>query len=202
MPPELPEDAQDGGEPRVEEEGETYTVHEEKRYGQRGSETAYELHEETDPETMTKRRVETVTANCECGRATIKKENVYRCVRCDQRACPHCEIRWSKQTFCPSCAKEKWSVYKPTFYALWFVDKDVTNVEDWIDIEFQDEEAVEIAVDHRAAILQDRGYIEEDGSLSPEGREALSVGEAVYSDDDDVEALENKHRIQKVANQE
>lgn len=195
MPPELPDDVE------VEEHGEgAYTEYVVKKYGDRGSGKAYEKRETTDPETMTTVTEETVTAHCLCGHATVNEENVYWCVQCDRRACPDCEVRWSRQTFCPECAKRKWAIQKPVFYALWMVDKGVKEVDDLVDMRFQDGEAVEIAVDHRAAILHELDYIAEDGTLSPEGQEALSVGEELYSDDDDVQALEDKHRILEVAN--
>lgn len=178
-----------------------YTEYVVKKFGKPGSENAYEKRETTDPHTMTTVTEETVTAHCKCGRATVEDQNVYWCVACEERACPDCEIRWSRRTFCPRCATAKWNIQKPVFYALWMVDKGVKEVDEFVDMRFQDGEAVEIAVDHRAAILQDLDYIEEDGTLSPEGQEALSVGEELYSDDDDVQALEDKHRILEVAEQ-
>lgn len=184
-----------------EHEGEgAYTEYVVKKFGKPGSEKAYEKRETTDPDTMTTVTEETVTAACRCGHATVEDQNVHWCVACEERACPDCEIRWSRRTLCPWCAEAKWKLQKPVFHALWMVDKEVDAADTLVDMTFQDGEAVEIAVDHRLAILQDLDYIDEDGSLSPEGQEALSVGEELYSDDDDVQALEKKHRILQVAN--
>lgn len=202
MPPGWDPDPDEVDEMMAEASEDAHVEREVQLYGTIGSEVAHDKIEMIDPKTGITVTKELVTTQCSCGRGAIDTDDIWRCTNpyCLMRICPKCQIRWSRQSYCKHCAESMWQLDKQVFFALWFISKDIRDPEDFIRTELQDDVPVEITVDRAATILHERDYLAEGGGLSPQGQEALSVGEKIYEEDDDVQSLENKWKIRKVAN--
>lgn len=157
----------------------------------------------TDVGTMNQ-RTDVVLHPCKCGNTEQELSVISQCSRCTQKCCPQCRITISRRIHCPDCAEQAFHLNKAVFIALYVLD---TTELDGTDL-FQQ-------VEHTAAVtLLERNYIQieagidEDGALaintdnplSVAGKEALHVGEQLYSDDEDVEQFIADLTIQQVAN--
>lgn len=185
----------------VDDGGDEFVTREVTWFGALGSEKLHERVERTDPDAGEMAVEETTISFCSCGVSPSETDRPYKCVDCTAICCERCHIRWSRKTYCPDCAKRRWAVDKAVFYALWFLDEEVRDVDDLVTVETQDDVPVEVQIEGPAAVLQEHDYLEDDGSLSTDGQEALSVGKQLYDDDADVNAIETRLRIQEVANQ-
>jgi hypothetical protein len=181
-------------------ETEEFTKETEKKFGERGDTVVEKEEQTTDLDDLTERTEQTVQPFCQCGAAITSSGEVHRCVGCEGLSCQLCTIRWSRMSHCPSCAKQHWEVDKKLFLSLLFIAKDVMAADDLIEVQTQGDEPVDVTIDPAATALQENEYLEDDGSLSPEGQEALHVGQQLYSEDADVQSAKEAVRVQEVVN--
>ncbi|MDG5760155.1 hypothetical protein QA600_12480 [Natronococcus sp. A-GB1] len=88
---------------------------------------------------------------------------------------------------------------KRVFLSLLFLNKDVLTLDDLLHIETLGDAPVEITMDHAATVLTDNGYVDTDtGALTPDGQEALHVGQHLYGEDGDVQSVIDQLRVQEV----
>jgi hypothetical protein len=189
-------------DPEVDIGSGEYTKETVKTFGERGVPVAEQTEEMTDLESLRKVVAEVDQPICTCGAPITESASVYRCCGCEVICCARCEVRWSRQSYCPGCAESEWAMNKRTFFALVFIANGRMGPDELITVETVDEDPVEITVDPAATAIQDNGYISADGSLSPAGKEALAVGKRLYSEDDDVETVLTRQRIEEVANRQ
>lgn len=198
-------------------ERETYSL------GQIGSNDVQDGYTRIDPRTMTKEKKVILVAYCSCGAPVSEPNDTHRCVDCEEVCCADCRLRLRRRTRCPSCAERAYGLSKSLYRTLLLLNEDVLSVTDLTTTGVNNGE-VTVRIDHTVPALLERNYlriIEDDGepndtrqdahtrvtlsdsdTLSNAGKEALHVGNHVYSDDPDIEQLKEKIPIMKIANQD
>lgn len=205
----------------TETETETETAFEKetiKRLGQRGSSVLEREQKTTDLEGMDEQVDATVVPFCTCGTPVTEITDVYRCHSCDRICCSACRIQLSRRTSCPACAEHEYNMTKQVFLTLYLLDESTIDVTDLFTTETADTGQVTVTIDTAVTTLLTHNYlrtvnpdtpaqdtanavtIADDDPLSVAGKEALHVGEQLYSDDPDVETLKEQLEIQQVAN--
>ncbi|MDY6777747.1 MAG: hypothetical protein SVU32_03715 [Candidatus Nanohaloarchaea archaeon] len=170
-----------------------------ERVGERGNPVFRRTRETTDLDEMREKEVET-TGTCYCGRPITDRAAVRRCVRCDLLCCGACEVVVRRRVVCQSCAARMYGLDKDVFLTLYVLDAGLAAPDDLVAVEtLEDGTPVEVRVDPAADHLFGNGYVAEDGSLTPRGREALSVGQQLYGEDRDVKETIREARIRAVA---
>jgi hypothetical protein len=160
--------------------------------------------ERTDLEDHTRVR-EDVLISCRCGNTERDPDNLYTCTNCHRRACTDCHVYYSRRHYCPDCAEQKWRLDKAVYKSLYLLDEELVSVEDLLTGETVDDQPVELQVDQATATLLEEAYIHtpnnrandalrfgDDDALTVAGREALNVGETLYSDDADVQEMKER----------
>jgi len=94
--------------------------------------------------------------------------------------------------------KIKFDLDKRTFLSLVFIQHDLMPSDALVDITTQAGEVVEIAIDETADAVLLNDYLADDGTLSPQGSEALHVGHQLYGEDPDVESLMSQLQVKEV----
>ena len=189
-----------------------------KRLGQRGSSVLEREQKTTDLEEMDEQVDATVVPFCTCGTPVTEITDVYRCHSCDRICCSACRIQLSRRTSCPACAEHEYNMTKQVFLTLYLLDESTIDVTDLFTTETADTGQVTVTIDTAVTTLLTHNYlrtvnpdtpaqdtanavaIADDDPLSVAGKEALHVGEQLYSDDPDVETLKEQLEIQQVAN--
>lgn len=171
-----------------------------KRIGPRGSPAFERTHRETDLEDLTTQIEHTTHPICTCGAPLSATGQVYRCCGCELIACRLCIIRLHRYHYCPTCARIEYALDKRIFVSLLFLQHDILKPEDLTTIDTIDDEPVEITIDRAASVLVEHDYLDDDGTLTPEGTEALHVGKQLYGEDDDVQSMLQQIRIREVVN--
>ena len=198
-------------------QAETFDKEERHRLGQRGEEHIGHTREQTDLDGMTKVEDVTVTSYCECGEPVLTVENTYRCCSCDAMCCSNCRIKLTRYNYCPACAQAEYQVDKQVYLTLYLLDKEELEPADLVATEIVDTDLETVTIDPTATTLIERDYIrtdnttdtgidrpaivaaiDEDDPLSVAGKEALHVGDMLYGDDPDVEALEEELTLKQV----
>ena len=169
-----------------------------KKFGARGSPVFEQEQKTTDLEELQEEVEETALPFCNCGAPITAKPDVYRCCDCELICCQRCQITHSRKHYCPMCAKNKFDLDKRTFLSLVFIQHDLMPPDALVDITTQAGEVVEIAIDATADAVLLNDYLTDDGTLSPQGSEALHVGHQLYGEDPDVESLMNQLQVQEV----
>lgn len=170
-----------------------------RRVGERGNPIFGRTRETTDLEGMRETEVET-TGTCYCGRPVTDREEVRRCVACDLLCCRSCQVVVRRQVACQSCVVRGYGLDKGAFLTLYFLDADLVALDDMVDVVAgPDGTPIEVRVDDAASRLVANGYVADDGSLTRAGREALSVGEQLYGEEQDVRQAIREARIREVA---
>lgn len=181
-----------------------------KRLGQRGTDVLEHERKTVDPETMEQGTDVTLLPFCNCGDPITELNDVYRCCRCDDIACSNCRIRLTRRSYCPTCAAHEYNVSKPVFIALYLLENNELTAADLFQHHIADTATatllehnylqIDTAV-HEPGDTDDSALtIDADEPLSVAGKEALHVGEQLYSDDEDVSRLMEDLTIQQVAN--
>lgn len=174
-----------------------------RSFGARGSPVFNQEQTTTDLEEMVVDVTETDHPFCTCGAPITAAPDVapavYRCCSCELISCQRCIIRLRKRHFCPTCMQREF-VDKHTFLTLLFIDRDRLEPDDLVDITTVGGEPVEVTIDPAATHLTEHGYLEEDGTLAPTGREALHVGHQLFDEDPDIQQVKHQLRVQEVAN--
>ena len=171
-----------------------------KRFGARGSSVFEHEQKTTDLEDLAERVEKIVGSFCTCGAQINAETEVYRCCICNLICCTRCQIRHSRMSRCPLCARQQFALDKHAFLSLMFIAKGIIKPDDLIIIETVADEPVEITIDPAATVLSEHEYVVADGSLSAAGKEALYVGKQIYGEDSDVQAVMDTIRVQEVAN--
>lgn len=189
-----------------------------KRLGQRGSSVLEHERKTTDLEDMNEHVDATIVPFCTCGTPVTELTDIYRCHRCDQICCTDCSVQLTHRTSCPTCAEHEYNLTKQVFITLYMLDESIISVSDLFTTVTTDTGQVTITVDTTVTTLLDHNYlrvvdtatqapdttdvaaISTDDPLSVAGKEALHLGEQLYSDDPDVETLKEQLEIQQVAN--
>lgn len=205
----------------TETESETETAFEKetiKRLGQRGSSVLEREQKTTDLEGMDEQVDATVVPFCTCGTPVTEITDVYRCHSCDRICCSACRIQLSRRTSCPACAEHEYNMTKQVFLTLYLLNESTIDITDLFTTETADTGQVTVTIDTAVTTLLTHNYlrtvnpdtpaqdtanavtIADDDPLSVAGKEALHVGEQLYSDDPDVETLKEQLEIQQVAN--
>lgn len=188
-----------------------------KRLGQRGSSVLEHEQKTTDLEDMNEQVDTTIVPFCTCGDPITEITDVYRCHCCDRICCTACRIQVTRRTICPACAEQEYNLSKQLFITLYLLDESATSVTDLYTTDTTDTGQVTITIDTTVTTLLDRNYLHtadpdtpapdtadavavpNDDPLSVAGKEALHVGEQLYSDDPDVETLKEQLEIHQVA---
>lgn len=162
----------------------------------------------TDIGTMNQ-QTDVVLHPCTCGNTEQELSAIYQCSRCHQRCCPHCRITISRRTRCPDCAEQDYHLTKAVFIALYLLDNTLTAGDRFpphIEVTAA-ATLIEHNYLHLDAIVHEAGgphqgviRLTTDNPLSVAGKEALHVGDQLYSDDEDVTRLITDLTIQQVAN--
>ena len=191
-----------------------------KRLGQRGSAVLEHERKTTDLEDMNEQVDVTIVSFCTCGTPVAEIGDAYRCHRCDRICCTVCRIKLAQRTSCPTCAEQAYNLSKQVFLTLYLLDESIISTGDLFTTTTTDAGQVTVTVDTTVPTLLDHNYlriespdnpapnateaaaISTDDPLSVAGKEALHLGEQLYSDDPDVEALKDQLEIQQVANHE
>jgi hypothetical protein len=199
-------------------QAETFDKEERHRLGQRGDEHIGHTREQTDLDGMTKVEDVTVTSYCKCGEPVLTVENTYRCCGCDAMCCSNCRLKLTRYNYCPQCARQEYAVDKQTYLTLYLLDKEEMEPADLVTTETVDTELEAVTIDPAATTLLEHSYIQTDDTtidqerpalaaavdeeepLTTAGKEALHVGEMLYGDDPDVEALEDELTMKQVTN--
>lgn len=169
-----------------------------KKFGPRGSSVFEREQKTTDLDGMSERVEQTAQPFCTCGAPITTTPEVYRCCRCELICCQRCHVELSRRNFCPDCAQWQFDLDKRTFLSLVFIHHDLMAPDALIDITTQGGEVIEIQIDETADALFLNDYLTEDGALSPQGREALHVGNQIFGDDGDVQSVMEQIQIKKV----
>lgn len=179
-----------------------------KRLGQRGTDVIEHERKRVNPDTMEQGKDVTLLPFCNCGDPITDLDDVYRCCRCDDVACSNCRIHLTRRNYCPTCAIHEYDVSKAVFLSLYLLDAN----EIVVDVIRQlPDTTVPTLLEHNYLQVDTAGNvgpftedgtlaIEPDDPLSVAGKEALHVGEQLYSDDEDVTQLMEELTIQQVAN--
>lgn len=169
-----------------------------KKFGPRGSPIFEREQKTTDLDDLKERVEETAVPFCTCGAPITGTPEVYRCCDCELICCHRCQIALSKRHYCPMCARNRFALDKRTFLVLVFLQHDVMAADDLVAVTTHEGEVFEVEIDAAADALVEYDYLTEDGTLSPQGKEALHVGHAVYGDDPDIEAVVEQLRVREV----
>lgn len=188
-----------------------------KRLGQRGSPVLEHEQKTTDLEDMNEQVDTTIVPFCTCGDPITEIPDAYRCHRCDRICCTACRIQLTHRTICPACAEHEYTLSKQLFITLYLLDESAISITDLYTTDTTDTGQVTVTIDTTVTTLLDRNYlrtgdpdtpaqetaetvaISDDDPLSVVGKEALHVGEQLYSDDPDVETLKEQLEIHQVA---
>lgn len=202
-------------EPETETAFEKETI---KRLGQRGSSVLEHEQKSTDLEELDEQVDTTIVSFCTCGTPITELTDVYRCHSCDRICCTVCRIQLTRRTSCPDCAEHEYGLTKQVFLTLYLLNESTIAVTDLFTTEPTDVGQVTVTIDTAVTTLLTHNYlrtvnpdtpaqdtahavaIADDDPLSVAGKEALHVGEQLYSDDPDVETLKEQLEIQQVAN--
>ena len=172
-----------------------------KKFGPRGSPIFDQEEKTTDLDDLEERIEQTKVPFCECGAPITAMPEVYRCCDCELICCQRCRIRLSKRHVCPTCARRRFGLDKRTFLSLVFIDHDLMEPDDLIDITtVPTGEVIEIDIDTIADTVVEHAYLAEDGDLSSTGKEALYVGRQLYGEDSDIQAVLENIRLLEVVN--
>lgn len=195
-------------------EAETFDKETRRRLGQRGEEHLGHIREQTDLDGMTKVEDVNIAAYCSCGTPFQSVDDTYRCCQCDDMCCTACHIEMTRRHYCPDCAEQAYGLTKPTYIALYLLDKGELEPDDLVTADPIDTDLDAVTIDPAATTIIDHQYIrtgdtelptadptaalsDEDDPLTAAGQEALHVGDQLYSDDPDVEALEDELAIRE-----
>jgi len=170
-----------------------------KKFGPRGSPVFEQEQKTTDLETLQERVDQTTVPFCECGAPITATDEVYRCSDCDLLCCNRCHIELSRWQYCPTCARRRFGLDKRTFLALVFLQHDRMGLDDLVTVTTDpDGTVIELEFDAIADTLVEYEYLTDDGNLSPDGLEALSVGRRLYGGDQDIQAVLEQIRLKEV----
>lgn len=199
----------------AETDTDTYEKTVRRRLGQRGDPIFDEADEKTDLDDMTTTKDITMLSFCTCGESRTDAENVSVCCSCEDYTCDNCRVKISRYTYCPKCAVQEYGATKDVYLTLYRLDQDHLSIRDVIDTEITDGDVVGITIDDTITTLLEHGFLRTDdttdsihpstGSEDPltvRGKEALHVGEQLYSDDPDVQATIENFTIQQVADRD
>jgi hypothetical protein len=213
--PEIPEPTpEDFQNDNAYVERETYSL------GKIGADDVQDGYTYIDPETMTHHKKVILVSYCICGGPVTEPDDTHRCVDCEKVCCARCRIRLRRRTRCPICAEKAYALNKSLYRTLLLLDEGVMSVTDLTTTEVNND-GVTVRIDRTVPALLQLDYLrieEEDGrttqdannrftlsdsdTLSNAGKEALTVGNHVYSDDPDIKQLQEQIPIMKVANQD
>lgn len=154
----------------------------------------------TDPGTMNQQN-DVVIHPCKCGNTVQDFTVISQCSLCRQKCCPECRVTLSRQIRCPDCAEQEFHLTKAVFIALYLLDN---TTDDLFHQQIEDTAATTL-LEHNYVQVEAAGQdgqirVNPDDPLSVSGKEALHVGEQLYSDDEDVNRLMDELTIQQVAN--
>jgi hypothetical protein len=173
-----------------------------KKFGPRGSPIFEREQKTTDLEDLAERVEATAVPFCTCGAPITGTAEVYRCCTCDLICCQRCHIELSRWHYCPTCARHRFDLDKRTFLSLVLLDHDRLAPDDLVTVTADPMgEIFEVDVDATATALVANDYLTDDGELAPEGKEALHVGQQLYGDDADIQAVMDQLRLQAVVDQ-
>lgn len=172
-----------------------------KRFGERGALDVERTLKRVDLDTLTEEIEEVCQIFCNCG-APIKEQDdyyqVYRCASCNNLSCQLCVIRHSRNHYCPTCLKVGF-LDKHSYLALLLIDHRLLTPDDLVTVETFADEPIEVTVDPAAETLFEADYLTDDGGLTPQGKEALAIGHQLFGEDDDIQSVRQRIRIQEVA---
>jgi hypothetical protein len=180
--------------------------------GQRGIEEYEEDVDLTNPVTGETYQEVTVLPYCKSGHPITELHNTYRCVSCDDLACEACKITLSHRIYCPECVEQHYSLTRSVYAALYLLEKDGITPNDLVNIQEINAGEITVTVDETLPILLDHNYLRtadagenevaiyNEDTVSPIGKEALYAGGQLYDDDEDIENMKERLRIQQVAN--
>ena len=169
-----------------------------RRVGERGNAIFERTKETTDIDEMQEKTVET-TGTCYCGRPIMDREQVRRCVSCDLLVCQSCQVVVRRQIICQTCAEQGYGLDKETFLTLYLLDKDLVAADQLVEVATAaDGTPIEVRIDVAARPLFERGYIDEDGSVSLQGKEAIQVGRQLFESEDVTQVIRDAE-IRRVA---
>lgn len=172
-----------------------------KKFGPRGS-PVFEQEERTiDLEDLGERIEQTAVPFCTCGAPITTTAEVYRCCDCELLACQRCRIALSRRHYCPMCARRRYALDKRTYLTLVCLQHATLTPDDLVTVTTQAGEIIEIDVDPAVTPVVEHGYLEDDGSLSAQGREALHVGRQLYGEDADIQSVLDQLRVADVVQQ-
>lgn len=177
-----------------------YSKTKEKRFGERGDINYQKETRKTNLETMEEVEVETKVPFCNCGRPIMTDVgDVARCVECNQVACASCAITWGRYQYCPVCIRRAYSLDKHTYLALVFIERGLITADDLLDVTVDSAgEVFDVEIDAAAGAMLDHHYLTDAGGLSANGKEALHLGQEVFGQDGDVQAVLDRIRLQEV----
>lgn len=172
-----------------------------KKFGPRGSPVFEREQKKTDLDELSSRTETTAIPFCTCGAQITAAPTVYRCCSCELICCERCQIRHSKHSYCPTCARRQYDLDKRTFLALVFLQHGHLVPDDLVAVTTVADEPVEITIDTAVDALLRNNYLADDEArtLSSAGQEALHVGHQLYGDDEDVQAIMNQIKINEVS---
>ena len=194
-----------------------------KRLGERGTDIIEDGNKHTILDDGTQVVDVTIHNYCMCGNSITHLEKTNRCVTCDDLCCTDCRIRLSRRSYCPDCAEEKFTLSKPAYLTLYMLNEHVRTATDLITTTQTDTGETVIQIDTALPPLLENDYlridtpepagdnaggeeaepalgIPETDPLSNAGKEALHVGEKLYSDDPDVKHVKEQFHITKITN--
>lgn len=172
-----------------------------KKFGARGSPVFEQEQKTTDLDDLEERIEQTTVPFCTCGAPISGTPEVYRCCDCELICCQRCVILQSRRHYCPMCAQRRFALDKRTFLSLVFLDHDRLTPADLVDLTTDPAgQVTAIEIDTAATALVEQDYLTDDGALSPMGKEALHVGQQLYGDDGDIQAVMDRLRLQEVVN--
>ncbi|NUC70713.1 hypothetical protein HTZ84_00025 [Haloterrigena sp. SYSU A558-1] len=166
---------------------------------QRGTLDLEDQETRTDLDTGTEIHEATIPI-CKCGREITEDDRKYRCVQCDDPACPVCHVRINPGHYCPWCAEQRYMLDKYVYLSLYYLKKGIVQIDDFLQVDAVAGEPAEIAVDRAASVMTEMDYVDtETGEVTPQGRDALSVGSRLYGDEPDIQQIKTEIRVAEVA---
>ena len=181
--------------------GESFDQINRRLVGERGDTILHEELTHTDLDTLTEITETTDVAICNCGGPYTATTEIHRCVQCDHLACTQCVLWLHRRHYCPPCTEQAYALDKKVYLSLLFLKEDILQPDQLLQVDTVADEPVEVRVDRVATVLTEHNYIDTDsGDLTMSGAEALSVGQQLYGDDKDIQAVHRKLRKDEVAN--
>lgn len=182
--------------------------------GNRGDPTVVNNRTETDLDGLSEITEETIPT-CACGielrrtdhtatdggtpNETDNESRIHRCVTCNDLACDDCALRLGNRSYCPWCIEQQYQLDKRVYLGLYYIDTGVATINEFATVDTVNDDPVEIAIDHAATVMTDHGYVDtETGKVTRHGQTALSMGNRLYSDDPDVQAIHHEIRIREI----